>query len=190
MSLKCVVKIGGKDITTLAPIDYVETFSGVNKIPYAVVKVRDWLKADPNESLLIDEANFKIGGDVVIELGDEKSTKPVFNGIVAKQGLKMDASNGVCYIEIVAKDKANCLTIADHVLSFKDKTDDEILKAVISAQGLSADVCGLSGKHESFTQYNMTDWDLINIRAESYGRVVVVDNGKVLVLEPKSAGGD
>ena len=190
MSLKCVIKIGGKDITTVAPIDSVETFSGVNKIPYAIIKVRDWLKSDPKESLLIDESNFKIGGDVVIEIGDDKSTKPVFNGIVAKQGFKMDASSGVCYIEIVAKDKANCLTIADHILSFKDKTDDEILKSIISAQGLSANVSGLNGKHESFTQFNMTDWDLINIRAEAYGRVVLVDNGKVSVVEPKNSGGN
>lgn len=189
MSLKCVVKIGGTDITTVAPIDYVETFTGVNKIPYAIIKVRDWLESDPKKSLLIDNSYFKIGENVVIELGEDKSTKPVFNGIVAKQGLKMNAENGSCYIEIVAKDKAVCLTIADHILSFKEKTDNEILKSVISAQGLSAEVSGLDLKHESFTQYNMTDWDLINIRAEAYGKIVLVKNGKVSVLEPKNSGG-
>lgn len=188
-SLKYVVKIGGKDITQLAPVDYIETFSGVNKIPYAIIRFKDWLTPNPKEKLLTDESAFKVGSTVVIEVGDDKSTKPIFHGIVAKQGLKMDAENCICYDEIIAKDKANCLTIADHVISFKDKTDDEILKSIISNQGLSADVSGLNLKHESFTQYNLTDWDLINIRAEVYGRVVLVDDGKVSVVAPKSSGG-
>ena len=190
MSFKCVVKIGGKDITQLAPVDYVETFSGVNKIPHATIRFRDWLKSDSKEKLLFDESAFKIGSAVVIEVGDDKSTKPIFNGIVIKQGLKKDAENGICYGEITAKDKAICLTVAEHVISFKDRTDDEILKSIISEQGLTANVSGLSLKHESFTQYNLTDWDLINIRAEVYGRIVLVDNGKVSVVAPKNSGGN
>lgn len=189
MSLKCVAKIGGTDVVTVAPVDYVETFAGVNKIPYAIIRVRDWLDADPKKSLLIDNSYFKIGSDVVVELGDDKSTKSVFNGIVTKQSLKMDADHGSCYIEIIAKDKAICLTIADRTQSFKDKTDDEILKSLITDQGLSANVSGLSVKHESFTQFNINSWDLINLRAEAYGRIVLVENAKVSVLEPKVSGG-
>ena len=190
MSLKCVVKIGGTDITQLTPVDYVETFSGVNKIPYAIIRFRDWLKSDPNVALLADDAALKVGSEVVIEVGDDKSTTAIFNGIVAKQGLKMDAENGICYDEIVAKSKAHCLTIVDHVISFQDKTDEEILQSIISEQGLSADVSGLSLTHECFTQYNLSDWDLINMRAEVYGKIVLVDNEKVSVVDPITSGGN
>ncbi len=189
MPVKYVVTIGGTDVATVAPIDYIETYSGVNKIPYAIVRVKDWLEAGTDKTLLLDETYFKVGSDVTIELGTADSTTKVFTGIVVRQSLKMDAEHGSCYLEIVAKDKANYLTLANHIASYQDKTDDDILKDIITGQGLTADVSGMSVTHENFVQCNMTDWDLINVRAESYGRVVVVSEGKVSIVAPASASG-
>ena len=180
---KCIVKVGGNNVTEKFPVTYVETFNGINRIPYCVVKLQEVPNSDKP---LMNDASFKIGAKVEVEFGYDDNTTNVFSGTLIRQSVNMDASIGMFLFEITAKDDSFKMTIANKVESYKEKVDADIIKAIISQAGLSANVGSMSVKHDLLTQYNVTDWDFINMRAEAYGFIVSIKDSKVNVNAPQS----
>ncbi len=179
--IKCNVKIDGTNISETLPITYVETFNGINAIPYCIIKIQD----NPiNKSLLMDDKVFKIGAKVEVEFGYDNDAKNVFSGILINQSFNLDATIGLCLFEITAKGKTFQMTIANKVTSYKDKTDSDILKEITSRYGLNASIGNMTTKHEILTQYGVTDWDFVNMRAEAYGFVVSLKDDKITIDKP------
>ena len=174
------INIAGEKIESIYQITYIETFIGVNKIPYAIVRIQD-IFSSPDKML---SSKFKIGTNVEIELGTTKDLKKCFSGVITKNTLKMDARTAKMFVELYIHDKAHVLTMTPQTASFKDKTDDAIVKEVISSAGLSAKVGAMTLKNEMLTQNNITSWDFINLRAEMYGFVVLANNDTVSVDAP------
>ena len=178
------IKIDGKNIEKDFPIFYVETFLNVNRIPYCTIKIQDLLNGP--EKLFANEAMFKIGAKIEVEFGENKEYKDVFKGILTKKMIKMDAKLGKCFLEIQGKDKCQQMTIVPKYSTYSDKTDADVIKEIISQNGLSAKIGTMSVKHESITQYNITDWDFINLRAEMYGFVIVAKEESISIDTPKT----
>ena len=132
------IKIDGKNIEKDFPIFYVETFLNVNRIPYCTIKIQDLLNGP--EKLFANEAMFKIGAKIEVGFGENKEYKDVFKGILTKKMIKMDAKLGKCFLEIQGKDKCQQMTIVPKYSTYSDKTDADVIKEIISQNGLSAKI--------------------------------------------------
>ena len=176
------VSIDGEKIESIYPIAYIETFVGVNKVPYAIIRIQDIFFSQ--DKMLSNK--FKIGAKVEIELGQDKDLKKCFSGVITKNTLKMDARIAKMFVELLVHDKSHVLTMTPQTVSFKDKSDDAVVKDIISKAGLSAKVGTMALKNEMLTQNNITSWDFINLRAEMYGFVVMAYEDTVSVDAPET----
>ena len=174
------ISIDGEKVESTYPITYIETFIGVNKIPYAIIRIQDTFFS-PDKMI---SNKFKIGAKVEIELGQDKDLKKCFSGVITRNTLKMDARIAKMFVELFVHDKAHVLTMTPQTVSFKDKSDDAVVKDIISKAGLSAKVGTMTLKNEMLTQNNITSWDFINLRAEIYGFVVMAYEDTVSVNAP------
>jgi Rhs element Vgr protein len=116
-------------------------------------------------------------------MGYQSKNGSVFKGVVVKQTIKIDESEGSRLI-VTCKDKALKLTINRKNAIFEDSTDSDIISSVVSDAGLSADAASTSVQHKEVVQYYATDWDFILSRAEVNGMVVITDSGKLVLAKP------
>lgn len=183
-TLNFAVKIAGNDISEKFPIYSIETHNFVNQIPFCVVKIIDLFEKE--DSLMIQDNSFKIGNEVDIELGYDDNSSSVFKGVLVQKGLNMDARSGQCFLELLIKDKSYALCIANKTQIFSEKTDADIVKSIISDAGLTPKIQGMTTKHDSLTQYNITDWDFINLRAEANGMIISVEDNTINIDKPST----
>ena len=180
MNICFSISIDGEKIESTYPITYIETFAGINKIPYAIIRIHDTFSS-PDKMI---SNKFKIGSNVEVELGQNKELKKCFSGVITKNTLKMDARIAKMFVELFVHAKAHVLTMTPQTASFKDKSDDAVIKDIISSARLVPKVGTMTLKNEMITQNNITSWDFINLRAEMYGFVVIANNDTVSVDAP------
>ncbi len=130
---------------------------------------------------------FKPGNEIMIELGYDGNGTAVFEGIIVKHSVKV-GGQGSSLLMIEAKDKAIKLTGARKSAYFSEKTDSDILSALISGSGLQSDVASTTFSHKQMVQFDATDWDFMLSRAEANGLLVLTDDGKVVIKKPATIG--
>lgn len=183
-----VVKINGIDISKTHSVSALLINKSVNKIPYACLELND---GDVSKQTFSASSSpmFLVGTKVEVFLGQGVSLKPVFKGIIVKHAIQVRASATQLKLEL--KDIAVKLTALRRNRIFKDKTDTEIIKELINAHntaelsnGLELAASETEVRHPEMVQYFCTDWDFLVTRAEANGQVVLVDNGKISVINP------
>lgn len=181
-----VVKIDGKDICERMPLEYIETFNVVNELPYALVRVKDFLNVSTEgDNLFANDSCFKIGAKVEIEIGDSGSTKNIFSGFILEKSFRLDSFDGFCFVEIKVVSRAHEMDIVVNDEFFLDKKDSEVIKTIVSKHsGLSVKTGDMSLQHESLIKHSVSDWQFVNMRARAYGFVVVVDGDSMTVDTP------
>ncbi|PVX30080.1 type VI secretion system tip protein VgrG [Sphingomonas pokkalii] len=163
----------------------IDVWSGVNKLPKARLVVSDGSAAD--ETFPISETDALIpGATISIALGYNGSEMTVFDGVVYRQGLEI-AANGPSRLVVEATDKAMAMTLARQNALFQNITDSQLCQKLITAAGLTANVTATSVVHENLVQYYATSWDMVVLRAQASGMVVIAEAGRVTVAPPDTA---
>ncbi len=111
----------------------------------------------------------------------------VFKGPVVRHALEAGASGSVLVVE--AKDATIKLTRPRRSVVHRDQRDDQVIRKLIEAAGLSAGFLATTQPtHAQLVQYQASDWDFILSRADVLGLIVVVDSGTVSLAKMAVAG--
>ncbi len=179
------ITANGAPLDTSIQVQAIDVWLGVNKLPKARLVVSDGSAADRDFPVSAGDALVP-GATLEIKLGYGSSQTTVFSGVVHRHGLQTTA-NGPSRLVVEATDKAMVMTLARKNAIFQNTTDSNLCQSLISNAGLSADVSSTSVTHASIVQYYASDWDLMVIRAQLNGMVVIVDSGKVSIAPPTTS---
>jgi Rhs element Vgr protein len=180
-----IVTCDGAPIPETAQVLRIEIQHGVNRIPSATVTIIDGDM--PNaEFPLSDDGPFKPGAVIVISAGYAGTVKPVFSGVVIKHGLHIDGGNDARLV-LECRDKALGMTVGRRNANYVNKTDSDIMSALLGAHGLGATVDSTSITYKELVQYYVSDWDYMMARAEVNGMLVMVDAGAVTIKAPDAS---
>lgn len=158
-----------------------------NRIPQAELRVLDG-DAAKRELAVSDSGFFDPGAEIEIKVryeGEEDTT--LFKGLVVRHGFEAHGRGSVLVIGV--KDAAVKLTGARMSAFFEKKTDDAIIRQLITGAGLEAgDLAATRPEHPEMVQYHCTAWDFILSRADAQGMLIVADDGKISLVEMAVTG--
>jgi Rhs element Vgr protein len=178
------VKIDGQDVSSDYRILQVDVMREVNRIPSAKLIIAD---GDPalQDFEVSSSAGFIPGKAIEIQAGYALSEETIFKGIIVKHGIKVSDSQSSMLI-IECRDDAYKMSIGRNNKSFDESSDSDIISGIVSNYGLTNDVDPTTAIHDKIIQYNVSDWDFVNLRAEMNSLFVMVDDGHVEVkkLDP------
>lgn len=179
------ITCNGQALDPAVQVVSIDVWTGVNKLPKARIIVSDGSAAD--EDFPISETQALIpGATMTIAMGYGGNEKVVFSGVVYRQGLEASI-NGPSRLVVEATDKAMVMSLARQNAVFQNVTDSQLCQQLISAAGLTASVTATSTVHETIVQYYATAWDLLVMRAQVSGMVVIVRDGTVIVAPPDTS---
>lgn len=184
--VRVTVLCNGQPVPDIVEVLAVRLKRMVNAIPWARIELVDGDM--PNQAFpLSDAETFVPGAEVEIKAGygDQEST--LFKGLVIRHGIRVGADNDARLV-IECRDKAVKLTVGRKNANFIDKKDSDIISALISGAGLSANVGQTTLQHGELVQYHCTDWDFLLSRAEANGLLVIPVDGTVSVKAPAVSG--
>ncbi len=183
--LNVTVLCNDKEQTGL-PLMAVTVRRAFNRIPWAELVIQDG-DMSTGKFACSDGTAFVPGTPVRIKAGFGKESAEIFRGIVVRQGVKIDGQSDSRLV-VECRDTASRMTIGRTNANYLKKTDSDILKALIAAHGLKADVTSTALTHDELVQYYCSDWDFLLARAEFNGMLVDVEAGTVTVAAPKASG--
>lgn len=161
-SVSISILANGEEIDCLSHINKVTITSDIHKLSSAEIAIweNEATEAEKEDKMLI-------GNEVEIRLGFDGETEPIFKGVLVKQSLTLtEDTSETCY---TIKHPAYKMTLEKKVRSFENMTDSDIIKDICSEYGISADIGDSSVTHDKIVQYSCSDWDFVNLRAESCG---------------------
>ena len=175
------VRTNGKETGFQAYIQSVETSMEFHRLATAEIKIDDGGLTDADFPAS-DADDFQTGREVEILVGKEQPDHCIFKGIVEMRGIVLEDSSS--QLKITAKHAAYRMTLERHLRSFEDYTDREVIESICAEYGIEAKVSGQEVRHERLVQYNCTDWDFINLRAEAMGALLYTPPEGIVVMIP------
>lgn len=152
----------------------------LNRIPNASLVLLD---GDPAKRKfeLSDSEFFAPGANIQIKLRYEGKGKDatVFKGKVVRHRIEANVKGSLLRVDL--KDTAVKLTQPRRSTVFREQTDGELIRKLLSDGGLAARVDATQPAHKEILQYQCSDWDFIVSRADVNGLFVIVVDGKVSV---------
>lgn len=182
VTLLYTIKVNGSPIKDFYPVLTVDIHHEINKISYAEITMIDG--DEENSSFPISDSNDLIpGNELTITAGyTGEDEKPIFTGIIVKQGLQLDADGYT--LSVICKHKAVEMSFSKTEEEFKGKTDSDILQSIFSNYGIKCQIDATSVPQELLFQKLATDWDLILCRADFCGYIITMDEDTVKVGKP------
>lgn len=180
------ISANGSALDSSIQVVSIDVWTGVNRLPRARLVVTDGSAAD--ETFPISETAALIpGAALTIALGYGSTQTQIFSGVIQRHGLETNV-NSPSLLVVEATDKAMAMTLARNNAVFQNITDSALCTKLIgNVSGLTAKVSSTSVTHESIVQYYATDWDLMVMRAEASGMVVMVAAATVTVAAPNTS---
>jgi len=179
----------GAVLPTSAQVISIDVWTGVNKVPKARLVVSDG-SASAENFPLSDSATLIPGAKLTISMGYNGNLTDVFSGVVYRMGLEA-STNGPPRLVVEATDPAMVMTLARQNAIFTNSelqiTDSEVCEKLITQAQLKPDVTTTTVTHESIVQYYSTSWDLLVMRAQASGMVVIANDGTVTVKPPDTS---
>jgi Rhs element Vgr protein len=176
------IKVEGKAIPTTIQVVAIETSVSINRLPKARLTIYDGSASIANfpvSSLSI----FLPGNKITIALGYNEKNTIVFSGVIVAQRIEIDQTASSKLIVDIT-DQAMAMTLERKSAVFTNIRDSDLIQKLITGNGLSAEVSATTTVYEDVVQYYATDWDLMTMRAELNGFVVVAGGGTVTVAAP------
>lgn len=156
----------GKEAPCIQQVISVTTSCGFQKIGTAEIVLENQPLPDEQDPIG-DTDLFLIGKELEVKAGYDEPSNSLFKGVIVKQALNY--SQGQAQLIVTAKHKAYKMTLDRHFRSFEDMSDKDLIEELCSNYGLSAEIDDAPITNEKLIQYNCTDWDFINMRAEANG---------------------
>jgi Rhs element Vgr protein len=182
------ITVGSKTYKSEGPLLSLSATLEVNRIPEAIITFVD---GDPNnkEFELHDDKDFSAGKKVTISLGYEGKNELIFEGILLSSSIRSLDKRGMS-MQIRCSHEAVKMTISKRIRFFEKKDDKAIITELFKENGLTGKFSGKGSfiKHESFLQFDITDWDFFLNRAEFNSKIVLFDGDKVEAVDAKISG--
>lgn len=180
-----VIKTAGNQIPDTTHVLSVRATAGIGRIPEAIVSLATGDVAEGT----FDDADgdtFKEGAEISIAgtYGGE-AEMIFFKGVITGKRMRVSGERGP-RLEIMARDKAVKLVRLRKTQLFQEKKDSDIMTAIISDAGLTAQVSATTDTAADHIQYDCTDWDFLRAIADRSGAVLQVADGKITIAEPKT----
>jgi Rhs element Vgr protein len=175
------VLVEGKELSSEYHVLSLTVTRELNRIPTATVQIQDG-EASKATFAASNTDQFIPGKKIELQLGYRSQNQTVFKGIVVKHSIKIRKRGSVLIME--CRDEAVKMTGARKSRYFTDKKDSDIMEEIIGGHSLQIDVMATSSKLPEVVQYDATDWDFLLCRSEANGRVIVIEDGKVSIVEP------
>ncbi|WP_209328738.1 type VI secretion system tip protein VgrG [Lunatimonas salinarum] len=175
------IKVDGTELPASIQILSVVVHRELNRIPYAKLTVVD---GDPASAdfPVSNESLFLPGREIEISFGYHGSSEPVFKGLVIAQRIRIRQGGSQLVVE--CRDAATKMTSIRQSGYYYENSDSEIIEALITRNGLAADVETIAHTHAELVQYDTSDWDFMITRAQANGMVCAVDGGKITIKKP------
>ncbi|PCI93943.1 MAG: type IV secretion protein Rhs [Flavobacteriales bacterium] len=178
-----VIKIAGSAIPDTTQILSIEVEMAINKISTAHIVLIDG-DVTKGEFEVSSAETFVPGAEIIIEAGYDSKNTQIFKGIITKQIVKVDDSEGSS-LEIECRDAAIKMTVGRKSLTYSKKKDSDIITSIIgNYSDLTNDVTATTMEWPEQVQYYVSDWDFILSRAEANGLIVTNINSKISVVKP------
>lgn len=127
--------------------------------------------------------SFVPGEKIHIKGGYDFEDKTLFKGIITKHAIK--SSKQTSYLIIECKDEAFKLTQARKNKIFYEVTESDAVGDIIKESGLKGSMTDTSHTHHELVQYQATDWDFIQCRAQINNMLCFVENGEISIKTPE-----
>ncbi len=177
------VKVSGATIKDTFQVHAVLVEKFVNRIASATITLLDGSASQESFSASASDT-FVPGNKIAIEAGYDNKNSVIFEGVITKQTIRVDAELG-SGLEVECKDEAIQMTIGRKSASYNNVTDSEVISQLIgNYSDLSADVSATSAQLPELLQYYTSDWDFMLTRAEVNAQIVTTINGKVATFAP------
>ncbi|MEM6696898.1 MAG: type VI secretion system tip protein VgrG [Bacteroidota bacterium] len=178
---------GGQDIPLAAQqIISIAISKEVNKIPTATILIRDG-EADKQDFPISNEGYFKPGVAIEIFMGTPQAKASVFKGVVTHHALKIKKDR-TSVLMVECKDEAFRLNIGRKSRFWNEVSDSDIFQEIIDEYAqleLATENSSSIVTHPQIVQYYASDWDFIAMRAESIGKYIFTDDGKLTIAQPQ-----
>lgn len=155
---------------------------GASTIPKATVYLNDgsWALQNFPES---EKTDWQIGDQMEIKIGYQQQHETVFSGLVTKMGITAsEQSISRMYIEL--RHELYKSAIKKNSRVFLDKKDSEIIEEIGSELGFNLQIDSSISIHQQMIQFNSSNWDFINMRAQACGMFVFPKN-QYLTIQQK-----
>lgn len=171
-------KVDGEEYDCSAVLVSVETACFAGRIATAKIVLQD------NPELLgeSDSEGFPIGSKVEISIGQDDDLSPIFSGIVTERSLRLESDGAE--VTVTIRHEAFKMTLERQFLCHESKKDSDIISEIAGNYGIKADVGDTPATHEKIVQYNCSDWDFINMRAEASGLVLCTTPDGIVAQAP------
>lgn len=178
------VKVDGTEIDSSYQVARIEVGKAVNRVPYARVSIFDGNSSE-QDFPISNLDSFLPGAAIEILAGYNSTEATIFKGVVVSHGIQIKPESSK--LELVCRDESVKMTVGRKNAYFQEKTDSDVISALIGDAGLTADVGTTSVTHPNLSQYYVTDFDFMVMRAEVNGLIVIADDGTVTVKEPDTS---
>ena len=165
----------------------VETWQQANRIPRARIVILDGEAAD-GKFPFSESGSFVPGTKIAIAVGyEDEDPVSIHAGVVVRHALRI-LPNTPAQLVIDTADPLLKMTLARHSLVTPKATDAKLIDTLVQASGgsLGANKAATT-ETEAFVQAHASDWDLMLLRAEASGCLVVVEDKKVDIISPTAS---
>jgi Rhs element Vgr protein len=156
-----------------------------NRIPTATLVIVDG-DSVTQEFVASNAALFVPGEKIHIKSGYDFDDKTLFKGIITKHAIKSNSKTN--YLIIECKDEAFKMTQARKNKIFYEVTESDAVSEIISENGLSGEMEATSHTHHEIVQYQATDWDFIQCRAQINNMLCFTEDGEISIKAPTLSG--
>ena len=177
------ILVDGKAVPETVQILSVVVTRAMNKIPTAVLQIRDGDAAKQDFEHSSSDL-FVPGAELEVQVGYESDEASIYKGLITHHGIRL-REGGDSILKVTCKDAAFRMTVGLHNQYYFESKDSDALEEIIGEyDGLSADVEATKTEHPALVQYQATDWDFTLTRAEANGLAVFVRDGEVKIAAP------
>lgn len=174
------VLIDGNNLADVADVIAIGVRKQFCKIPTAEVVLH--YGSLLNNEYIDDQNDFIAIGNEIEIMGNDGDLS-MFKGVIVKKSVSV--SNKKSLLKLTAKNNAYKMTQNRYNHIFAEKKDSEIIEEIIKKYSFDCDIDPTSYTNETDTQYNCSDWDFINIKAERNSLLIFADDDKITVKKPK-----
>ena len=178
------IKAAGSEINSAYQVARIEVGKAVNKVPYARVAIFDGSTSE-QDFPISNLDDFLPGVSIEILAGYNSTEVTIFKGTIVSHGIQI--SHEASKLELVCRDDSIKMTVGRKNAYFQEELDSDIISGLIGAAGATADVEATTITHPNLSQYYVSDFDFMVMRAEVNGLVVIPDDGTVSVKPPDTS---
>lgn len=128
--------------------------------------------------LYFDRKVFDFGSSLAVEMGNERTLAPVFEGrITALEGRYPRQQPP--QLEVLAEDRCQDLRMVRRTRTFEDQSDADVFRAIAGEHGLSPEIDVDGPIHKTLAQVNQSDLAFLRERARAIDAEVWVEGTKL-----------